>query len=156
MLETKCGFDPIPGGAPDSGGDQLAVYGPTIFAQIGFDPSFVPGTTKGSPVLPSTIFHALIDTGAGESCIDSLLATQLNLPIIDRRSVSGVHGSQEVNMHLAQVHFPKLGFTLFGAFAGVHLAAGGQPHLALIGRTFLRHFRMVYDGLTGDVTLTAP
>ena len=58
-------------------------------------------------------------------------------------------------MHLAQVAVPALGVTIYGAFAGVHLAAGGQTHLALIGRTFLRNFRMVYEGKTGTVTLTS-
>ena len=58
-------------------------------------------------------------------------------------------------MHLAQVRIPSLGFTIYGAFAGVHLAAGGQPHKALIGRTFLRAFTMVYKGGTGTVTISS-
>jgi hypothetical protein len=43
---------------------------------------------------------------------------------------------------------------VYGLFAGVNLAAGGQPHQALIGRTFLRHFTMIYEGRTGTVTIT--
>src|SRR5713101_2684891 len=58
----------------------------------------------------------LVDTGAGESCIDSVLAAHLNLPVVDRRDISGVHGRQTVNMHLAQVVVPSLKFTLYGAF----------------------------------------
>ncbi len=56
-------------------------------------------------------------------------------------------------MHLAQIYVPTLAFTLYGAFARVDLVAGGQPHVALIGRTFLQHFRMVYEGATGTVSL---
>jgi len=56
------------------------------------------------------------------------LATQLGLPIADKRSIAGVGGAQVVNMHLAQVHVPTLNFTMYGLFAGVHLAAGGQAH----------------------------
>jgi hypothetical protein len=96
----------------------------------------------------------LVDTGAGESCIDNLLAGQLNLPIVDRRPISGVHGAHIVNMYLAQIHVPSLAFTIYGAFAGVDLAAGGQVHKALIGRTFLQNFTMVYEGLTGSVKLS--
>ncbi len=59
-------------------------------------------------------------------------------------------------MYLAHIHIPNLNFTIYGAFAGVDLIAGGQRHYALIGRTFLRYFKMTYDGLTGDVTLSAP
>ncbi len=76
--------------------------------------------------------------------------------VLDRRLVSGAHGSQEINMHLAQVHVPSLNFTIYGAFAGVHLVAGGQVHRALIGRTFLSHFTMVYEGRTGTVKISSP
>src|SRR5262245_27820099 len=37
--------------------------------------------------------RSLVDTGAMESCIDSGLAMRLNLPIVDRRKISGVHGA---------------------------------------------------------------
>ena len=123
---------------------------------IGFDPSFEMVDGKHAPPKPGvTGIRALVDTGAGESCIDSALAAELNLPIVDRRMVSGAHGSQEVNMHLAQVRVPSLNFTIYGAFAGVHLAAGGQVHQALIGRTFLNSFTMVYEGITGTVTISS-
>ena len=89
-----------------------------------------------------------------ESCIDSALALVLNLPIVDRQEVAGVHGADTVNFHLAQIYVPTLDFTVYGLFAGVHLCAGGQPHLALIGRTFLQSFTMTYEGRTGSVILS--
>lgn len=100
--------------------------------------------------------QALVDTGATESCIDSGVAMGLHLPIIDQRVVSGISGHHTVNMHLAHIFVPGLQFTIYGAFAGVDLAAGGQPHAALIGRTFLQHFRMSYDGATGKVVIDGP
>lgn len=152
MPETLCGFNDVPGGA--SGADQLVSYGPTLLVNIGFDPAY--DSTRGVlPVAGVTGINALVDTGATESCIDSMLAAQLNLPVVDRRFIAGVHGRQEINIHLAQVYVPALNFTLYGAFAGVHLAAGGQPHQALIGRTFLRHYTMVYEGKTGTVRLSS-
>ena len=152
MPETLCGFNDVPGGA--SGADQLVSYGPTLLVNIGFDPAY--DSARGVlPVAGITGINALVDTGATESCIDSMLAAQLNLPVVDRRFIAGVHGRQEINIHLAQVHVPALNFTLYGAFAGVHLAAGGQPHQALIGRTFLRHYTMVYEGKTGTVRLSS-
>lgn len=152
MPETLCGFNDVPGGA--SGQDLLAAWGPTLKVDIGFDSDYKPERPWTVPIPGMTGIDALVDTGAGESCIDSLLAGQLNLPIVDRRSVSGVHGSQMVNMHLAQIHVPSLNFTIYGAFAGVELAAGGQAHKALIGRTFLQNFTMVYEGSTGTVKLS--
>lgn len=152
MRTTKCGFDSANG---LHGADLLTFHGPTLLVTIGFDETY---DDKGvvPPRGDAQDVRALVDTGATESCIDSQLATTLNLPVVDRVRISGVGGAHEVNVYLAQIHVPALSFTLTGRFSGVHLSAGGQPHLALMGRTFLRHFTMVYEGMTGTVTLVAP
>jgi hypothetical protein len=158
MAQTHCGFNDVPGGA--SAAVLLLAYRPTLFVNIGFDPNFQAPTTVSGPIPVSgpvpgiTEINALVDTGAGESRIDSLLASQLNLPIVDRRPISGVHGPQEVNMHLAQVHVPSLNFVIYGVFARVHLVAGGRIHKALIGRAFLGNNTMIYMGQTGTVTIS--
>ena len=105
------------------------------------------------PNLHDAQHPALVDTGATLSCIDSVLAATLHLPIVDRESVSGVHGSQEVNVHLAQIHIPSLDCVIIGRFHGIHLVQGNQPHLALLGRVFLRNFTMTYDGRAGSVKI---
>ncbi len=152
MVKTKCGFDSGPAGA---GCDLLITRGPTLFVNIGFDPSHDPiANPTGVPVAGIIDVRALVDTGAQECCIDSLLAAQLKLPLVNRRQISGVHGSHTANVYLAQVHVPALSVTMNGAFAGVDLIAGGQIHSALIGRTFLRHFTMTYEGRNGTVTLS--
>ncbi len=151
MPTTSVGFDD---GGGVLGGDSLVRFGPTIYVQIGFDPSYRPQPLS-LPNLPSQSLPALIDTGAYMSCIDSQLAAALQLPVIDRQIVSGVHGAQEVNVHLGQIYIPSLGHTVYGEFHGVHLQAGGQPHFALIGRLFLRNFVMNYDGRTGSVTISS-
>ena len=155
MVQTKCGFDDAPGGA--SGSELLASLGPTLVVDIGFDSTFDPAQLAAGklPTPGITGVHGLVDTGASESCIDNLLAAQLNLPIVDRRMIAGSAGSHQVNVYLAQVHVPLLRYTIWGAFAGVDLKAGGQVHSALIGRTFLRGFTMTYEGRTGTVTLSS-
>jgi predicted aspartyl protease len=152
MARTLCGFDSGPG---VNGRDLLVGNGPTLLVRIGFDQTFDPARDLGVrvPNLPDQPLPALVDTGATESCIDSGLAMRLNLPIVDRRQVSGVHGAREVNVHLAHVHIPALGYTIYGPFCGVDLVAGGQAHHALIGRTFLQAFTMIYEGRTGTVTI---
>lgn len=142
MQQAECGF---------AKPEFLVQFGPTLQVRIGFDPNRRAGTP---PALPENDYQALVDTGATASCIDSSLASTLELPIIDRKPVSGVHGLLEVNVHLAQIYIPALGLTQSGAFSGVHLHAGGQPHSVLIGRTFLRFFTMQYHGGTGAVTIT--
>jgi hypothetical protein len=151
MRSTKCGFVDVQGGLTAC--DGLVQWGPTLLVDIGFDPNYIFSPTAPPPIPGKTGLHALVDTGATESCIDSLLAAQLNLPVVDRRTTAGAHGAKEVNMHLAQVHIPTLNYTIYGAFAGVDLHAGGQLHYALIGRTFLQDFKMVYEGPTGSVEL---
>jgi len=149
MLTANCGFDD-----PKIGPGLLVQLGPSIWVSIGFDAGYNP--TSNSPPLPGiSNVEALIDTGADESCIDARLAAQLKLPIVDQRLVCGVTAIKSVNMHLAQIHVPTLKFTQYGMFAGVDLATSGQRHQALIGRTFLRHFKMVYEGNTGIVTISS-
>ena len=135
MLEAKCGFNSIPNGA--SGAELLTTWGPTLFVNIGFDKNWNVAMSPTPPISGIINVQALVDTGAGESCIDDLLATQLNLPVIDKRPVSGSAGQHETKIYLAQIHIPSLQHTIYGSFAGVHLVAGGQVHQALIGRTFL-------------------
>ena len=137
-----CGFE---------GNPELLVFnGPTISINIGFDAEWDPS----SPKIPKSDIdevHALIDTGATVSCIDAQLATALNLPIVNREQMAGISGPYTANVYLAQVYVPSLDFTIHGAFAGVGLHLGGQPHSALLGRTFLRRFELMYYGATGAV-----
>ena len=153
MVSTRCGFNNAPG---SPGSDLLVSYGPTLLVDIGFDLNFKPEVPGLVPVAGIRSVQALVDTGATESCIDGLLAAQLGLPIVDRRPISGVHGAHAVSIHLAQVVVPSLdNCKIYGAFAAVDLASGGQIHRALIGRTFLRNFTMVYEGRTGTVTISS-
>ena len=136
MPTTRCGFDD---GPTLTGRAALTLHGPTLDVEIGFE--------KGGP-----LYYALVDTGAAESCIDSALAIQLGLPVIDQRPRLGASGKFLANIHLARIHIPTLNWTIIGRFAGVDLV--GQPSRALIGRTFLQYFTMVYEGRTGTVTLS--
>jgi len=153
MPDANCGFDgrtQSPAEAPK----LLVVLGPSLTVDIGFDPTFDPAKTGTHPTPQLKAVRALVDTGATSSCIDADVAAALNLPIIDRRQIAGVGGVHEVNFHVGQIYVPELDHTLYGLFAGVALSAGGQFHVALIGRDFLQHMTMNYDGLTGRVTIT--
>jgi hypothetical protein len=148
--EIECGFQD---GQEVKGSDLLISFGPTLFADVGFDATWSStGTIAPRPGIVKV--RALVDTGADECCIDDALAVNLGLPCIDQRPCAGAGGEHELNMYLAQVCVPDLGFTMHGAFAGVHLTAGGQVHQVLIGRTFLRFFRMIYEGKTGSVRIS--
>ena len=149
MPTTRIGFKDL---ETWSGQDQLIAFGPTLRVQIGFDPSYHPDHSS-SPNLPELELPALVDTGATESCIDSALARKLQLPAVDTVRIAGIQGASETVVYLAQIYVPALDYTIFGRFSGVHLVSGGQPHSALLGRTFLRNFILTYEGRTGEVVI---
>ena len=130
----------------------LVAVGPTIGVQVGFDPDYEP--ERGVlPVLPPDVYPALIDTGATQSCIDVSLVAALNLELVDTVWLGTAGGLTEVNRYSAQLVIPSMNRVIYGRFAALHLQTGGQRCVALIGRTFLRHHRLVYDGRSGEVTL---
>lgn len=153
MSEVDCGFED---GHELTAAELLIELGPTLHVDIGFDVDYRVDAPDIAAKLPMKGAAGLIDTGAGISCIDAGLAMSLHLPVIERIELSGVGGRAETNMYLAQIHVPELRFTLYGQFAGAALAAGGQRHDVLIGRDFLRYFRLTYDGPSGGVTLLDP
>ena len=141
-------------GTENASSADLPVWrGPTLMVRIGFDPNYL-GAEGTCPQLGTAVFPALIDTGSMTCCIDSALAAALQLPVIDRTRIAGVQGAFEVDVHPAQMFMPDLEFTMVGPFTGVHLQAGGQQHQALIGRDFLRHHLLIYDGHSGSVRVS--
>lgn len=142
----------ITGGSDVDASQALVALGPTIPVDVGFDPNFSPGIAGAEPAVKAV--PALIDTGATLSCIDNKLAEELDLPLMDRQEfLAGIDGVALTNLYLAQIAIPQLNFVHYGRFAGVKLAEGQQIHKILLGRSFLRTFIMIYDGLHGDVRL---
>jgi predicted aspartyl protease len=157
---VECGFLGLPNltGSPR---DALITTGPGIIVDIGFDLAILAQVTAGNPVSampPPGVLHvdrvlALIDTGATESCIDETLAQQLRLPLVNQQNTGGVGGIHVLNVYLAYVALPLLGYLQAGLFVGAQLATAGMQHRALIGRTLLADTLMVYDGRSGSVKL---
>ena len=118
--------------------DFLTQRGPTLMVHIGFNPD-IPIGIPFWPAETQELLPALVDTGSATTCIDVNIALMLNLPVINQRTVSGVHGEGVVNIHPARIYVPALTVSFSGAFVGAYLSAGGQPHSAILGRDFLRH-----------------
>jgi hypothetical protein len=130
MRQTQAGFRD---GNGEVAPDLLVRLGPTVYVDVGFKPLEI---RDGVPDLPLKRLKALIDTGAGDSCIDVGVAARAALPVIDQRVASGIAGATRVNMYLGRLYIPSLTQLLFQSFAGVELESGGQWHQALLGRTF--------------------
>lgn len=131
--------------------DLLAELGPTLKVDIGLRRS--PGA-DGKPDLPAKGVRALIDTGAGGDCIDDDLARELGLVIHEEGYISGVGGRHWAATYMARIYVPSLDRLLFQSFTGVKLRQGGQWHRVILGRTFLRPYRLVYDGADGQVEIS--
>lgn len=110
MPIANCGFPPvipIAGSKPPrfrSGRDALLIKGPTTQVEIGFNPDLFhtdqsvvqQAVASTHAQTPTQLVDALIDTGAGDSCIDETLAQQLQLPLIDQQQGSGIGGTEKV------------------------------------------------------------
>ena len=168
MPIANCGFPNIsvvPGSKPPriiSGRDALAIQGPTIAVEIGFNPDLFdsdPAKVQQAIAVahaqkPSNkLIAALIDTGASDSGIDEDLAKELGLPLIDQQEGSGVGGTEKFNVYLGHIRIATLGFIQYGRFMAFKLKAGNQPHQALLGRTVFKGMLLVYDGRDGSVRL---
>lgn len=149
MPKESVGFRSGKGGF--SATDLLVQLGPTVHVDIGRKSRSEPGDP---PDLEGKRIKALIDTGAAGDCIDERLAQELRLPATGQGMISGVGGRHEAVIYTARLYVPALGRLLFQQFTGVKLAEGAQLHRVLLGRTFLRHYRMAYDGLSGQVELS--
>jgi hypothetical protein len=154
----ECGFLGVPGlPATVAPAQALIAIGPGIMVDTGFDQTILATVSLGQPVTaPAGTPNvnrvlALIDTGAIASCIDEVLAQQLQLPLVNQQNAAGVGGVHVLNQYLAYISYPGLNFVQAGLFLGAQLAAGGQGHQALIGRTMLANTLLVYDGRTGSV-----
>ena len=145
MPAVECGF---PSSADPSAANALVENGPTLWIDVEASPP-----DPNYPVQLTRI-PALIDTGANLNAIDDAWALQSRLPVVDRVTVSGIGGSVPLNVYVARIRIVALAIDQFGRFTGVHLQAGGQTHLALMGRELLRDCLMTYNGLTGSVVIS--
>jgi len=133
--------------------DLLVQHGPTMQVVVGhLEAQDAAGPALAKNLATETV-HALVDTGALLSCIDDQLAKKIGLPVIDKQQCSGVGGPSTHDVYLAYIDMPTLSFGQYGPFMGVHLAAGGQQHQVLLGRTLLQSMIMIYDGVRGCVTI---
>jgi hypothetical protein len=145
-MAANCGY----GDAPQ-GRKLLYHYGPNVEVHIGLDLTWT-SDQRRAPRAERSNLKALIDTGAQDSCIDGALAIEIGLPVIDKRHVGGV-GSLIVDVHHAQVHVPRLLYTIHGPFAAIPGLIDRIHYPVVLGRTFLRDCLLTYDGRTGNASI---
>jgi len=145
---ANCGYGEAAAGV---GRKLLEYWGPNLRVSIGLDAAWTK-TQNRAPKYDKTDLKALVDTGAEDCCIDSALAAEIRLPLINQRPVGGV-GAIIADVFNAQVHIPELRYTIHGPFAAIPDLADRIHYPIVLGRTFLRDCRLVYFGPTGEATL---
>ena len=134
-------------GRPDHA--ALIEFGPSLEVVVS------PFVDPPQPPTEGHTTHALVDTGATQSCIDIQVAQSLSLPVVDFVMIAGAAGASRHPLYAARVAIPALEIFQFGAFAGVGLTDAEQPHRVLLGRTFLQGTVMIYDGVRAQVTIAS-
>lgn len=136
---------------------QLALVqrGPCIQVTIGLSESIARQLVQQGEQVPNEIAgYGLIDTGASSTCIDDALAQQLGFPVIDVvQMTSASHANTEANVYPIQLEIIGPGIRVNVPRS---LGASLQPQglVALIGRDFLQHCALTFNGFAGQVTLS--
>jgi len=109
---------------------------------------------QGATVPQPSVGHALIDTGAAQTCIEDSVARQLGLPVINQVPLSTPAGQTMHTLYAAQLIFPGTLLPTITNIAviGVHLSSQGIA--ALLGRDFLSGKTLHYDGGLSIVSLS--
>lgn len=98
----------------------------------------------------------MIDTGATDCLVDVDLAQELQLKKVDRQTVTGVTGDRlTVDVYSTRIRIDALDLTLLDPCLSYPLGTMG-PFDVILGRSFLLHVRMSYDGSRGSVHVASP
>ncbi len=128
----------------------LRQHGPVGIGQLFSDQLLQQGSQLPKPVSG----NALIDTGASTTCIDDAVAKTMGIPVIDVVTMaSASYASTQQNVYSIQMQ-------IVGSPIRVEVpnATGAslqtQGIVALIGRDYLQHCTLHYNGITGQITLS--
>ena len=145
-----------PGGspAPTAPPAALVEHGPWVQVTVSVAQTVAQQLLQQGIVLPAPVSGwALIDTGAGATCIDEAVAQQLRLPVVDVvQLASASHAATQQNVYPVRIEL--VGFPLtVDAPRAIGAALGAQGLLALLGRDLLHQCTLFYNGPSGQLTL---
>ena len=146
---------PIPHPPPNPVAD-LAGSGPRIPIAIALHSTILQQLAlQGAPSSAVVTGFALIDTGAGITCIDIDAATQLGAPIIDYVTMtSASHAGNVQPVYPLQLQIPGSPININAPRAVGFPLAATQGIIALIGRDVLQFTVLVYNGSAGSISLS--
>lgn len=133
----------------------LQRQGPCVQVSIGLAQSVASQLLQQGKTLPKPAAGiALIDTGAASTCIDSNIAQQLKLPVVNVVNIaSASHASTQLNVYPIQIEVVGLPISI-EVLNAIGAALNAQGLIALIGRDVLQHCTLFYNGISGSTTLS--
>jgi predicted aspartyl protease len=135
---------------------SLIMLGPRLQVAVGLANAFADQVLKSGGQVPAVVsVWALIDTGASQTCIDDTIAQRMGLPVIGKsKMASASEAASECNLYPVHIEFAggQIALDVLQT-PGAALSAHGL--LILIGRDFLQHCTMFYNGMMGQITLSA-
>lgn len=128
--------------------------GPVVQVSITVSQAIASQLLQAGRTVPTPLSGlALIDTGASNTCIDEVIAQQLQLPVVNQvQMASASHSSTNANVYPARIEIVGVNINIDPAEC-IGAALGTQGLIALIGRDVLQHCTLFYNGLTGEITL---
>ena len=126
--------------------DLLLKNGPTVEVQIGLSRERLNRSQRKLP--------ALFDTGAEDCFIDAAIAEEFSLTVISKAEVFGIGGETQVAIHAGVIYVPVLDYFWPDALRSAELLERNGGFAVLLGCRFLCNFKLDYNGITGQSTLT--
>jgi len=132
----------------------LATRGPLVQVTVSLADQIASELIKQGKTIPPPVQGlALIDTGAGSTCIDEEAAQKLQLPVVNVVSMaSASHASTKANVYPAKFQITGLAIS-FNAPMSIGAPLAVQGLIALIGRDVLQHCTLIYNGNLGQISL---
>lgn len=134
----------------------LQQRGPVIQVTVSLAQASAQALVQAGQTAPTPVSGlALIDTGASDTCIDNAAAQAMGLPVIDVVTMtSATHVNEPCHVHPISIEVSGVSITIEAPRAlGANLAPQGL--LLLIGRNVLQHCNFIYNGIAGNITLSA-
>jgi predicted aspartyl protease len=132
----------------------LVARGPLVQVTVSLADQITSELIKQGKAIPAPVQGlALIDTGAGSTCIDEEAAQKLQLPVVNVVDMaSASHALTKANVYPAKFQITGLPMN-FNAPMSIGAPLAVQGLIALIGRDVLQHCTLIYNGHLGQISL---
>lgn len=133
--------------------------GPLLEVEISIPQALVNYNIANGIVSPPPLKgYAIIDTGAFPTCVDVTSISSLGVQPVNIRPTLTPAGTVNQNTYPVHVKFPGTSIEIeFQETFSANLSGqnfNGQPILALVGRDILSSCILIYNGLTGEYSLS--